>query len=195
MLEELGVPVICLDELSRFVVRPGAPALDDIRRAFGDEFITEAGELDREVMGRAVFNDPEKRKLLESIIHPRVGEEWARRAEEYRQLGHPVTVVDIPLLYEVKWDRHCDRVVVVYIPKEEQERRLIERDEMTKEEARSRLDAQIPIEEKREWADFVIDNTGTLSETRSQVEDVLEKIRLSHENEKRADEGSGAAKG
>lgn len=177
MIEEAGVPVICLDELSHEAVRPGKPALADIRREFGEQVIGENGELDRTSMAEVVFKDERKRKVLESIIHPRVAEEKAERITALEKQGHKVVVVDVPLLYEVHWDRHCDLVVVVYTPREDQERRLVIRDGLSLEEARLRLDAQMPIEEKKRRADLVIDNSGTKGQTRAQVEQVLDHIR------------------
>lgn len=177
MIQDAGVPVICLDELARAVVKAGKPALEDIRHTFGESVLGENGELDRAAMGAVVFHDREKRKALESIIHPRVAEEMSKRIEGLEKDGHAVVVVDVPLLYEVHWDRHCDLVVVVYTPREAQAKRLVERDGLSVEDARLRLDAQMPIEQKTLNADFVIDNSGSREQTRARVEEVLKTIR------------------
>lgn len=177
MFEHAGIPVICLDELARYVVKPGSPALDEIRRAFGEEFVDEAGELDRAGMARIVFQDDGKRKLLESVIHPKVKEEMTRRALELEHLGHRMVVFDVPLLYEVGWEKFLDLVVVVYVPRQTQEERLMTRDAMSREEAEARLNAQLSIGEKRERADYVVDNTGSLERTREQVTSIIRDLK------------------
>ncbi|MEW6532850.1 MAG: dephospho-CoA kinase [Thermodesulfobacteriota bacterium] len=177
MFKEAEVPVICLDELAREVVKPGSSALEQIRNEFGDAVLDSDGCLDRNAMARLVFADPEKRKRLEAIIHPRVGQEKNRIASELERAGHDLVVVDVPLLYEVGWDQSCDVVVVVYAPGEVQEQRLRERDGLTEKDAHSRLGAQGPIDEKRDRADLVIDNTGSLEDTRAQFRDVLARLR------------------
>jgi dephospho-CoA kinase len=177
MFKDAEVPVICLDELARDVVKPGSSALEEIRKEFGDAVLDSDGALDRNAMGRLVFEDPEKRKRLEAIIHPRVGQEKDRIASELERSGQDLLVVDVPLLYEVGWDRSCDVVVVVYAPGEVQEQRLRERDGLTEKDAHSRLRAQAPIDEKRERAHLVIDNSGSLDDTRAQFQEVLARLR------------------
>jgi dephospho-CoA kinase len=178
LFQQLGVPVICADELAHEAVKPGAPALEEIRREFGDGTIDEEGELDRAAMARLVFHDAALRKKLESIIHPRVSEEKDSRLEEFRCQGHAVVVVDVPLLYESGWQKAFDLVIVVHVPRNVQEQRLVDRDGMTHEDARARLDAQMPIEEKTARADKIVDNTGSLQRTREQVESILNELRV-----------------
>jgi dephospho-CoA kinase len=187
MFRESGVPVICLDELAHTVVEPGRPALEDIRRIFGEEFITPEGGLDREVMAAAVFRNQGKRKQLEAITHPRIDEEVQNRVAEFERQGHFMVVQDVPLLYEIQYERRCDCVVVVYVPREVQKQRLISRDGMSPEDASSRLDAQMPIEEKRARADYLVDNSGDLESTREQVDRILEELR-SEATKKASDE-------
>lgn len=178
LFQQLGVPVICADELAHEAVKPGAPALEEIRREFGDESIDEKGNLDRAAMAALVFHDPSLRKKLESIIHPRVSEGKNRRLEEFRRRGYAVVVVDVPLLYESGWEKEFDLVVVVHVPRHVQEQRLVDRDGMTHEDARARLDAQMPIEDKRARADRVVDNTGSVPYTREQVVAILRELMV-----------------
>lgn len=177
MLREAGVPVICADELARDVVGPGSPALAEIRTAFGDEAVDSEGNLDRAGVARIVFGNEAKRRGLEEIIHPRVASEQDRKLQELQAAGHRLAVLDVPLLYETGWDRYVAFVVVVYVPREIQEQRLIRRDGMSPEEARARLAAQMHIEDKRTRADRVIDNSTTLEATRVQVMRLLEELR------------------
>lgn len=177
LFEELGVPVICADELAHEAVKPGSPALDEIRRSFGAETIDAEGRLDRAAMARLVFHDPSLRKKLESIIHPRVFEGKNRLLDEFERQGHSVAVVDVPLLYESGWDREFDLVIVVHVPRQVQEQRVVERDKMLPEDARARLDAQMPIDEKRDRADHVIDNSGSMESTSEQVVTILRTLQ------------------
>ncbi|MBI5568785.1 MAG: dephospho-CoA kinase [Desulfomonile tiedjei] len=184
LFEDLGVPVICADELAREAVEPGAPALADIRRVFGPTVIDDAGGLDRVGMAKVVFQDPAKRKILEEIVHPRVAEAKEKRLGELQRAGHRIVMVDVPLLYESGWDHLFDLVIVVYAPAQVQLERLMQRDHMPLEEARSRLDAQMPIEDKRKLADRVVDNSGTPEQTRAQVQRTWEELeRLARSKE------------
>lgn len=177
MFEQAGIPVICADELAKEVVRPGSQGLAEIQRTFGSDILDEEGNLDREAMARLVFQNESKRKILESLIHPRVAEEQNKRLTALEDQGQSVAIVDIPLLYEVGWERFVDLVIVVYIPRHIQEERLMNRDGMSAGDARSRLDAQMSIEEKKRRADRVIDNRTTVERTRRQVENLVEELK------------------
>ncbi len=178
MFQDAGIPVICADELARDAVKPGSPALEEIGRAFGERVIDEQGGLDRVRMAELVFKDDSKRKALEHIIHPRVAEQKDRRIHALRNDGYKLAIVDVPLLYETAWDSQFDLIIVVFVPRITQEERLIQRDGMTREEARARLDAQMPIDDKKQKADRVIDNSDSLAHTRQQVEALLQELRL-----------------
>jgi dephospho-CoA kinase len=176
-LREAGIPVICADELARKAVERGSPGLEQIRRVFGDEVLDEDGNLDRKVVGKIVFDDEAKRKALESIIHPRVAEEEQRILRELEGQGNSIAVVDVPLLYETGWQNHFDLVVVVYVPRNDQEERLMSRDRISREEAVARIGAQMPIQKKKEIADRIVDNTGDLAHTYAQVQRLVEELR------------------
>jgi dephospho-CoA kinase len=135
-----------------------------------------------------VFQDPTKRKILEEIVHPRVAEAKDKRLRELQCAGHRIAVVDVPLLFESGWNHLCDLVIVVYVPASVQLERLMQRDHMPLEEARSRLVAQMPIEDKRKLADRVVDNSGTPEETKEQVRRLWEELeRLARSKEASAD--------
>lgn len=177
MFRDAGVPVICADELAREAVKPGSRAFEEIRRVFGDRVIGPDGRLDRAAMAGVVFQDPGRRKTLEGIIHPKVEDERRRSLSVLQRQGHELVVVDVPLLYETGLDRSFDAVIVVYVPQPVQEERLEKRDRMTREAIRSRIDAQMPIDEKKRKAYHVVDNTGTIEETRQQFEKLLDELR------------------
>ncbi|HZG83525.1 dephospho-CoA kinase [Paenibacillus sp.] len=178
MLEARGAAIVDADRIARDVVQPGQPALADIREAFGDEVLLEDGTLNRKALGAVVFGDEAARRKLESILHPRIRAEMARQMAEWneREPGRLV-VVDIPLLYESGLDKrfNFEEIVVVYVPREVQLERLMKRDGLTTEAAEQRLDAQMPIERKKELADVVIDNSGTLEQTEAQVDAYLRR--------------------
>jgi len=193
MFEKAGVPVVCADELAHELVKSGSQALQEIERAFGRDVIDGNGELNRPAMARLVFQDESKRKRLECIIHPRVREAAAQRTRKLEEAGYGMVIVDVPLLFEVGWDT-LDAVVVVYAPRTVQERRLMDRDGLSKEEAEARLGAQMSLEEKKNRADYVIDNTGSLDQTLAQVRETLKllgnKARL--KNAQRPGDSRGA---
>jgi dephospho-CoA kinase len=191
IFEEQGIPVVCADALAHEAVSPGAPALEEIRRAFGDAVIDSEGGLDRVAMATIVFRDPDKRRTLELIIHPSVSEETDRRVTQFQREGHPIVVVDVPLLYESGWERHFDLIIVVYVPRAVQEARLCARDGLSIEAARARLDAQMSIEEKRRRADQIVDNAGELRETKRQVVGIIGALSA----QSRLDAGEGLKSG
>ncbi len=176
MLAALGAVIVDSDEIVRQVQSPGSPVLGEIRSAFGDGVIAEDGSLDRAALGDIVFRDDEARKRLNAIVHPAVGRESARQLRAARERGEPLIVLDIPLLFETRAagaasssNRGVDAVVVVWAPRALQIERQIERDGHDRAEAERRVASQIPIDEKRDQADHVIDNSGTLAETEEQV--------------------------
>jgi dephospho-CoA kinase len=172
MLRALGAAVISSDALAREVVAPGQPALEEIREAFGPEVVQADGSLDRPALARRVFADPEARRRLEAITHPRVRALTLQRLDSLRSGGSAAAVVDVPLLYEVGMDEAgiFDEIWVVWVPAEVQVARVVARDRCDEAQARARLQAQWPLEEKARRADRVIDNSGDEEATRRQVE-------------------------
>jgi dephospho-CoA kinase len=171
MLAERGARIVDADKIAREVVQPGSPALEEIAARFGREMIMADGSLNRKKLGELVFRDPEARKALEAIQHPRIRAIMLERMAQYeRENPAGLVVADIPLLYESGLETWFPEVMVVYVPREVQIARLTARDGLTREQAEARLQAQLPIEEKKRRADFVIDNSGTLADTERQVE-------------------------
>ncbi len=162
---ECGARVIDADRLAREAVEPGQPALEEIARAFGREVIMADGRLDRERMAQLVFADPRKRQQLERIIHPRV-----REAERQliREATEELVVLDVPLLFESGMAAECDKTAVVIVSEAQRLARLALQG-ISAEEVQRRLQAQMPQEEKAALADFIIENSGSLEQTRHQV--------------------------
>jgi len=178
MLEELGAPVIDFDVLARDVVEPDKPAWQEIVAYFGEQVLREDRQLDRKKLSDIVFRDIEKRKKLESFTHPRIHAEFmAQLGEIVGKDPDAIVQVDIPLLIENNLQYLFHKTLVVYIPKEMQIDRLVKRDKISKEEATDRLKAQLPIDEKVGYADFVIYNDKSLQETKKQVEKLWKTLK------------------
>ena len=173
---DLGVPTMDADTLARAAVAPDTPGLQAVIARFGPDVLDASGALDRRKLGALVFADPAQRKALEDIIHPevaRASNAWFAALDP----SHPFAIYDIPLLYETGRDRAFDAVIVTACDPEEQVRRVMERDRLTEAEARQRIAAQLPIEEKVKRADYVIRTDGSFEETDRQVREVSKKLR------------------
>jgi dephospho-CoA kinase len=173
----LGAKVLDADEVAREVVLPGKPAWTKLRHTFGSEFFHPDGRLNRNKLRRLVFANPEERSKLNAIVHPEVMKEINSRFEQLTSSAeHAVVLVDIPLLIEVGVAHRFDKVVVVYANESVQVMRLMQRDGLSREEARQALSVQIDLRGKAKKADFVIDNSGTPGETQAQVEKVWQEL-------------------
>ena len=174
--ERLGVPTIDADVLAREAVRPGSPGLAAVVGRFGDGVLELNGALNRRALAALVFSDPAARQDLEAIVHPEVRAATERWFAGLDPAAHPLAVADIPLLYETGLERRFDAVVVAACEPEAQLRRIIERDRLTETEARQRIAAQLPLEDKVRRADHVIRTDGTYGETEEQVRHVHARL-------------------
>lgn len=170
VLVDLGVVLVDADVLAREVVAPDTDGLAAVVDAFGPEVLTADGELDRPAVGRLVFGDPERRRTLEAIVHPRVR---ARAAElEAAAPAGALVVHDIPLLVETGQAADFDAVVVVDAPPDVQRERMVRRRGMSAEDADARIAAQASREDRLAAATHVVDNTRDLATLRTRVEEV-----------------------
>jgi dephospho-CoA kinase len=167
----LGVPVVDADKLAREVVAPGSQALAAVAERFGPAIVRADGSLDRAALARIVFSDRAARADLEAIVHPevyhRIGEWFASMPAKTR-----LAIADVPLLFETGHNHDFDRVIVTACSPAEQMRRLVNRDGLSEADARARLNAQWPIEEKVARGDYIIRTDGTLADTDLQVKKV-----------------------
>jgi dephospho-CoA kinase len=176
-LAEAGARIIDADTIAREVVEPGTLAHDELIAFFGRGILLADGKIDRQRLGDIIFNDSAKKAHLNGIIHPRV----YRRIEEMiaeiaSQTPDAVVILDIPLLLEAGMKRNLAEVIVVYAPEHLQLQRLMARDRIDTNAALARIHSQMPIEEKRHLATIVIDNSGTLADTRSQAQAVFHHL-------------------
>jgi dephospho-CoA kinase len=174
-LREMGATVIDADEGAREVVEPGTVGFERVVAEFGPGFVHE-GRLDRARLAELVFeSDPDARRRLNSIVWPLVRDWMAERQRGAAARNDPVVVLEVPLLFEGGLHANMDAVIVVYIPSQLQVRRLMDKG-YTEEQARARMSAQLSLEEKARQADYVIDNTGTLDQTRERTGEVWREI-------------------
>jgi dephospho-CoA kinase len=176
MLSDLGATVIDSDLVYRELVGPGQPLLDRLVHHFGPEILAPDGSLNRPALGNIVFSDPDALAELDVITHPAVIAEVDRRVAA---IPSGVVVLDAVKLIESGHADHCDAVWVVVTSPEEQVTRLMKRNTLTAEEARRRVAAQPPLADKLARADRVIDNSGTIEQTREQVQQAWHALPLS----------------
>lgn len=170
ILSELGAKIIDADLIAKQFTSPGSTILFEIWEEFGDEVMNQDKTLDREKLGNIVFSSPEKKKKLESILHPYIITEIKRKANEFKETDpNTIVVVDLPLLFEVGLDSLFDYVWVVWVDEKTQLERLKMRDNLEEKGALDRIRAQMDLGEKAKNADIVIDNTGCHDDTRKQV--------------------------
>lgn len=167
---EKGYAVVDADIVARRVVEPGTEGLANIVVEFGTEIIQTDGTLNREKLGAMIFADAKKRETLNSLLSNLIRRAIMADTATLVNANQPLIVLDIPLLYEAGYETHCDAVMVVYTTEEVQRERLMARNNLTEEEALNRIASQQPIETKKNRADFVIDNNGTVNDTYEQVE-------------------------
>ncbi len=177
VLRELGCEVLDADSTAREVVEPGQPAFNEIVSHFGDEILGQDGKLDRAKLGAIVFADVGKREKLNAIVHPRVFELQARwLAEVAERDPQAIAIVDAALMIETGSYRHFDKLIVVYCDPEIQSQRLMFRNRLSRDEALARISAQMPSAEKLKYADFTINTSLGLEDTRQQVEALYPRL-------------------
>jgi dephospho-CoA kinase len=179
LFAELGVPVLDADAAARRAVAPGTPAWQELRRLYGPEYFLANGELDRAKAAARVFADPEEKRRLEAVIHPRVAQEIKARLKELEAQGAPLVLVEVPLLFEAGLAGAYDKVIVVDADLSDQVQRLSARDGRGAAEIEGILKAQLPLQEKVKKADFVVDNRGGLNLTLNQVKIILGELQKS----------------
>ncbi|HCZ8484316.1 TPA: dephospho-CoA kinase [Staphylococcus aureus] len=172
LLSVFGFKVVDADKAAREAVKKGSKGLAQVREVFGDEAIDENGEMNRRYMGDLVFNHPEKRLELNAIIHPIVRDIMEEEKQEYLKQGYNV-VMDIPLLFENELENTVDEVWVVYTSESIQMDRLMQRNNLSLEDAKARVYSQISIDKKSRMADHVIDNLGDKLELKQNLERLL----------------------
>ena len=173
-LKKRGYIVLDADAYSKKTTAKNGPAIPAIIEAFGADIVDEAGELDRKKLGSIIFNDADKRRELNEIVHPLIREMMNADEEKYIQKGH--VFLDIPLLFENGLNERCDYVVTVFVDRDTQIKRLTARNDLTVEEAEARINSQMPLTEKVQKSDFRLDNNGTVEMLYEQIDRFTEDL-------------------
>ena len=174
VIRNLGYKVIDTDLITHNLQQKGKPIYNKIKETFGNEYFLNDGELDRKKLGYLIFHDEIAKNKLNSIAHPLIQDVVLK---EIDASSEGIIFIDVPLLYESKFDSLCDKVICVYLDKETQIKRLMERDGIDYEYAINKISSQMDLNKKRELADYVIDSKGTFDETKSQILKILKQIK------------------
>lgn len=172
MFKEAGIVVVDADVIARKVVEPGEEAYEQIVQSFGKDILLPDETIDRQKLGSVVFFNEEKRLLLNSIVHPAVRKHMLKEKEEHLNNGEETVILDIPLLFESKLTELVDRTLLVYVDYETQLARLMNRNNLSKGESEARIQSQMPLKDKIQLADAVIDNNGTIEATKDQLYEI-----------------------
>ena len=170
--KSLGITIVDADVASRTVVEPGKPALKEIEDHFGSGIITAEGKLDRNKLREIIATDPEERKWLESVTHPKIGEQITKEISESTSV---YTLFVAPLLLETNSQEMCSRIIVVDVPKDVQIQRTAKRDKVSSNQVEQMVAAQMEREKRLEKADDVLLNSGTIEDLEKQVEELHKK--------------------
>jgi dephospho-CoA kinase len=177
VLKDLGCVVFDADKLAHAIMEPGQPAYGEVIREFGSEVLGSDGAIDRTRLGAIVFSDDARRRRLNEIVHPRVKDEQDRLLREAEAADpNAIAVVDAALMIESGGYKRFDKLIVVFCDRESQVRRLMARNGIGSEEAEQRISAQMSSEEKRRYADYEIDTSGSYDDTRRRTVEVHREL-------------------
>ena len=176
MFQESGIPVVLADDVGREVASKGSDGLAEIVRSFGPDVLDGNGELDRRKLGTLIFNDPDRRRELEGILHPRVRDQSRELFSQLEQAGNKIVVYESALLYETQRHTEMRGVILVTASEEQRIARVRTRDGSEEEAVRQRIKAQLDEEEKRGLADYIVENNGDLQALRREVDSLIEQL-------------------
>jgi len=179
MFKDLGAKIVDADKLGHSVILPHKPAWEKIVKIFGKDILQNDLTIDREKLGKIVFANQPLLKKLNEITHPEITKIIKKEIDSVKNKTDnqkKILIVDAALIYEAKIDRLMDKIIVVYIDEDEQIKRLIKRNNLSKDETLQRIKSQMPMKEKVKMADYVIDNSSSLNKTKKQVEKIWEEL-------------------
>ncbi|CAH0578249.1 unnamed protein product [Chrysodeixis includens] len=180
IFRENGIAVIDADEVARKVLEPGTKGWKELRAYFGEEVLLPDGKVNRLRLGEIVFDDIDKRRKLNSITHPRIQSAMMRMAITYFFTGHSYIVMEVPLLFETgKMLNFMHKIITVVCEDHQQLERLCKRSDLSEKTAKKRINCQMPLEDKVAKSHFVIDNSGSMANTRHQTEGIIRLLRRS----------------
>lgn len=170
------IPVVDADVVAREALKKGSGGYKKVVAAFGEEILLDNGEVNRPRLGQIVFANPDKRQFLNRLLAPYISSGIFWEVAKLWLKGYKVIVLDVPLLFEAKMDKFTKPIIVVWVDPDTQIQRLLARDKSSEEDARNRVNAQMPLDVKRSKADIVIDNTGSLDDLNEQFQRILVQV-------------------
>ena len=174
VIHELGYPIISCDEITNRNYQIGGKIYNVVLERFGNEYLLDDGNIDRKKLGKLIFNNESAKILLNSITHPIIKDELLKEIEKYNE---GLIFVEIPLLYEAKFESICDSVICVFLSQKYQVERLMQRDGIDEDFALKKIHSQMDLYMKKSLADYVVNSKGKFDETRLQVIDIINKIK------------------
>ncbi len=178
MFKDKGIPLIDTDLIARNLLKKGTETYDEIIKFFSKDILLTNNEINRKKLGRIIFANIQKRKKLNDIVHPMVKIIVDNEIEKHQELGTRMLVIDVPLLFETDYHKIVNKTIVVYTKPEEQLSRLTSRDVITKEYAQMKINAQMPLNEKVDLADYVINNSYSILNTKRDFIKILEDLEV-----------------
>ena len=175
-LRKVGLPVIDADQIARMIVEIGKPAYLDIVHTFGSSILQKDQTIDRKKLAHYVFSNPKQRQILNEITHPRIAEEATKTIHYHAQNGHENLIYEVPLLFENQLQHNMTAVILVSISTELQMQRLLLRDLINEKEALERINSQMPLSEKKKLTPYIIDNSGSIEQSISQLKSIWKAI-------------------
>lgn len=175
---EEGIPVIDTDLIARNLLNKGTDTYYEVIKFFSNEILLTNDEINRKKLGRVIFTNSQKRKKLNEIIHPKVREIVDLEILQHKEEGCKVVVIDVPLLFETNYQEIVDRTIVVYAKPIKQLERLASRDNITIEYAKMKIDSQMPLSEKVDMADYIIDNSYSILRTKKDFKKILKDLEV-----------------
>ncbi|AIO19618.1 Dephospho-CoA kinase [Candidatus Izimaplasma bacterium HR1] len=173
-----GIPVIDTDLIARNLLNKGTESYNEVIEFFSDEILLTNNEINRKKLGRIIFSNPQKRHKLNEICHPKVLKEVNEQIALLKEENAKVIVIDVPLLFETNYQELVDKTIVVYTSPEKQLERLISRDSITEEYAKMKINSQTPLSEKVTLADYVIDNSFSILDTKRDFKKILKDLEV-----------------
>lgn len=171
-----NIPIIDSDKIAHNIMNVGKPAWKQVKNAFGQNYLNQDQTVNRKKLGELVFNNSAELKKLNDITHPLIYQEIQEKIKAEKDKGTPLVIVDAPILFETGGQSYCDKTLVITLPKDLQIKRLMERNNLTRDEALSRIKSQMLLDQKEKLATYVVDNAGTIEELESKLEQLLKEI-------------------
>lgn len=175
--KEKKIPIVDCDEIAHDIMNVNQPAWRDVKRIFGLDYLNRDRSVNRKKLGALVFNDATQMEILNKITHPRIFEEMERQIQIQKVNDVPLVVVDAPVLFESHSEHNYDKTLVITLPQDLQLQRLMARNNLTKEEALSRINSQMSLKEKEKKANYVIENNGSIEDLYKKLNNLLIKIK------------------